>query len=294
MSIIKSFSVGDGDMFYIKHNSDNFTIIDCYLSDENKEDIVNEILSESRNKGVTRFISTHPDEDHIRGLTYLDERLGILNFYCVKNEATKDDESPDFIKYCELRDSDKAFYIKKGCKRKWMNVSDDERGSSGINILWPDTDNTDFKKALDKAKNGESPNNISPIIKYSLEDGVTALWMGDLETDFMEKIKDEVEWPEVDILFAPHHGRDSGKVPKEILDQLNPKIIIVGEAPSEHLNYYQDYNTITQNSAGDIVFECVTNKVHIYVSNDKYKVDFLDKENVSNFDKYNYIGTLNL
>lgn len=294
MSIIKSFSVGDGDMFYIKHNSDNFTIIDCYLSDENKEDIVNEILSESRNKGVTRFISTHPDEDHIRGLTYLDERLGILNFYCVKNESTKDDESPDFIKYCELRYSDKAFYIKKGCKRKWMNVSDDERGSSGINILWPDTDNTDFKEALDKAKNGESPNNISAIIKYSLEDGVTALWMGDLETDFMEKIKDEVEWPEVDILFAPHHGRESGKVPKEILDQLNPKIIIIGEAPSEHLNYYQGYNTITQNSAGDIIFECVTKKVHIYVSSDKYQVDFLDKENVSNFDKYNYIGTLNL
>ena len=28
MSIVKSFSVGDGDMFYIDHNSDNFTTID--------------------------------------------------------------------------------------------------------------------------------------------------------------------------------------------------------------------------------------------------------------------------
>ncbi|CAM4346215.1 hypothetical protein COEX109129_19890 [Corallococcus exiguus] len=33
MSIIKSFSVGNGDMFYIKHNSDNFTIIDCNLTE---------------------------------------------------------------------------------------------------------------------------------------------------------------------------------------------------------------------------------------------------------------------
>jgi hypothetical protein len=40
MSIIKSFSVGDGDMFYIKHGSSNFTIIDCCLSDENKKAIV--------------------------------------------------------------------------------------------------------------------------------------------------------------------------------------------------------------------------------------------------------------
>lgn len=44
MSIIKSFSVGNGDMFYIKHNSDNFSIIDCCLTDDNKEDIVNEII----------------------------------------------------------------------------------------------------------------------------------------------------------------------------------------------------------------------------------------------------------
>ena len=29
MSIVKSFSVGNGDMFYINHGSDNFTIIDC-------------------------------------------------------------------------------------------------------------------------------------------------------------------------------------------------------------------------------------------------------------------------
>lgn len=31
MSVIKSFSVGNGDMFYIKHDTDNFTIIDCNL-----------------------------------------------------------------------------------------------------------------------------------------------------------------------------------------------------------------------------------------------------------------------
>ena len=31
MSIVKTFAVGDGDMYYIKHNSDNFSIIDCSL-----------------------------------------------------------------------------------------------------------------------------------------------------------------------------------------------------------------------------------------------------------------------
>jgi beta-lactamase superfamily II metal-dependent hydrolase len=158
--------------------------------------------------------------------------------------------------------------------------------------LWPKTDNVHFKNELTNAKNGGSPNNISPIITYCLNNGVTAMWMGDLETDFMENIKDEVEWPEVDILFAPHHGRDSGKVPAEILGKLAPKIVVIGEAPSEYLNYYQGYNTLTQNSAGDIIFECVSNKVHIYVSNNKYKVDFLDQEDAHSFNYY--IGTLNL
>ena len=80
MSIIKSISVGNGDMFYIKHGSSNFTIIDCNMDDTNKQKITDEIISESNNKDITRFISTHPDEDHIHGLKYLDDKIGILNF----------------------------------------------------------------------------------------------------------------------------------------------------------------------------------------------------------------------
>lgn len=77
MSIIKSFSVGDGDMFYIDHNSDNFSIIDCCMDDGNKEAITQEIKDKISKKGIIRFISTHPDEDHLQGLKYLDEQIGI-------------------------------------------------------------------------------------------------------------------------------------------------------------------------------------------------------------------------
>ena len=67
MSVVKSFSVGDGDMFYIDHNSDNFTTIDCcYSDDDNKETNFEEMKQLASKKGITRFISTHPDEDHIK------------------------------------------------------------------------------------------------------------------------------------------------------------------------------------------------------------------------------------
>ncbi len=293
MSIIKSLSVGNGDMFYIKHNSDNFSIIDCCISEDNKEEILKELKSQSQYKSIKRFISTHPDDDHIRGLEYLDQKMPILNFYCVKNKATKKDETKDFKKYCSLRDhSDKAFYLENGCRRRWMNKSSDERGSSGINILWPVTSNKHYKEALQQAADGSSPNNISPIVKYSLKSGATVLWMGDLETEFMENIEESLSFDKVDILFAPHHGRDSGKVPKPWLDDLDPEIIVIGEAPSERLNYYSSYNTIKQNSAGTLLFDCVNKAVHLYVEKDSYTEDFLEDKGLRDRYGLSYIGTL--
>lgn len=44
MSLIKSLSVGNGDMFYIKHGVDSFTTIDCCMGDDNKEIIMDEII----------------------------------------------------------------------------------------------------------------------------------------------------------------------------------------------------------------------------------------------------------
>ena len=299
MSIIKSLSVGDGDMFYIKHNSSNFTVIDCCLSDDNREDIVAEINAEKKNKDISRFISTHPDEDHLQQLDYFDDRTTIINFYCVKNSATKDPETDGFKRYKTLRDGDKAFYLKKGCQRKWMNQSGEgdsgvDYGCAGINILWPDVENKDYKEALSAAENGGSPNNISCIIKYALNDGVTAIWMGDLETDFMEKIVDQVTLPKTNLLFAPHHGRKSAKIPQKWIDAMDPDIIIMGEANSNDSDYasYPDHNKIRQNSAKDITFECTGSKVHCYSSNPDYSVDFLDDEGADSFDYY--IGTLNI
>ena len=292
MSIIKSFGVGNGDMFYIDHNSDNFTIIDCCLSDDNEAAILAEIANLNATNGIVRFISTHPDDDHMRGLDKLDDKIKILNFYCVYNQAVKENETDCFTRYCELRDSKKAYYLKKGCSRKWMNVKDDERGSAGLNVLWPDLDSQHFKDALAQANEGGSPNNISPIIRYMVDGGVTALWMGDLETEYLEAIEDELALPKVDLLFAPHHGRDSAKVPVSLLEKMEPQIIIIGEAPCEYLNYYKGYNTITQNTAGDIVFDCGDAEVDVYTEC-KYTANFLSNRSRTR-KGWHYAGTLDV
>jgi hypothetical protein len=98
--------------------------------------------------------------------------------------------------------------------------------------------------------------------------------------------------PKVDVLFAPHHARASGKVPHGWLEQLDPGLIIIGEAPSEYLDYYSGYDIITQNSAGDLMFDCVEGKARIYAGSHTYVADCLEDEGLDHSHGLYYVGTL--
>lgn len=276
MSIVKSFSFPEGeirgDMYYIQHGSNNFTVIDCYLktgigANARRDEIIDEIKSMSEGR-ICRFISTHPDHDHIAGIEYLDNRWPILNFYAVENNCPHDSHDNSLSHYQWLL-ANKNCAVKRGLKRAWLNDSNNENSSSGITFQWPDLDNQDFKNALQQASKGVKINNICPIFTYSIQDGATYMWMGDLETEMQQAYYDEYKTsiPQVDILFQPHHGRKSGTIPEELLNALNPKLIIIGNAPSEHINYGDSRYTITQNTAGDIYFENDGSEVHVYTKN---------------------------
>jgi len=277
-------------MFYILHGGDSFTMIDCNLTAENSDDIIAELKDVSKKKVVRRFICTHPDEDHFKGIEKLDAQLPIANFYCVKNKAQKSDLTDSFLHYCALRDGGKAFYLEKGVKRKWLNEGGAERGSSGIQILWPDTSNENFKDALRKCDAGESFNNVSCVLRYSVNGGASFMWLGDLETEFMESIVDDIELTKTTVVFASHHGRASGKIPDSWLEKIDPQIIVIGQAPSRHLDYYTGYNIITQNRAGHITMDCVGGMLDIYVTNENYERDYLEDLGKSRFP--GYIGSL--
>lgn len=288
MPVVKSFKVKskggqDGDMFYIMHGSDNFTCIDCCLDEDRKEEIISEIKDLRAQKGIFRFISTHPDDDHICGIKDLNAAVHLDNFYCVKNCANNPQGEEDFRAYCDHRDGKGVFHIFKDCSRCWMNKSNEERKCSGINILWPDTTNKAYTEILEQVKDWNNVNNLSPIISYSIANSATFLWFGDMETNFMEQIAKEVKFDEATVLFAPHHGRKSGRVIDEWLAQIKPRIIVIGSAPCEHLDYYDECNeinhydgycTITQNRAGDIAFETDDDWLHIFVSNRNYEPTF--------------------
>ena len=281
MSIVKSFSFpkGDirGDTFYIKHGVSSFTVIDCYLlsnsnNEENnrQQEIIDEIVEQSEGR-VRRFISTHPDNDHIAGIEELFKRWSTTNFYAVDNEIPKDKSKSSLTKYLELKNNHN-FAIKRGIKRCWLNDSNDEHKSSGINFQWPILSNKKFKEALDKVSQGQNVNDICPIFTYSIDGGAKYMWMGDLETEMQQAYYDEcsANIPRVNILFQPHHGRKSASVPENLLNALDPQLIIIGNAPYEYIDYGDSRMTITQNTAGDIIFVNDDGYVHIY---SQHKID---------------------
>ena len=86
----------------------------------------------------------------------------------------------------------------------------------------------------------------------------------------MENIRDSIDLPKTTIVFASHHGRASGKIPDSWLYDLDPQIIVIGEAPARHLHYYTGYQTLTQNQTGTIKMDCEGNLVHIYLDKPLY------------------------
>lgn len=275
-----SFMQGDirGDMFFIKHNNDSFTVIDCNLADGREEEILERIAEESEGKTIKRFISTHPDNDHILGLEKLVARMNMpaSNFYAVRNAVPADKDNPSLTKYIELLNNADSAFIKAGLERDFLNQDKAKKGigSAGVDFLWPEVDNPEFLKAVETVKNGGKTNNICPIITYHINKGAKFLWMGDLETgmqkEFYKQHKGEIG--KVNVLFAPHHGRESGQVPDDFLTELNPDIVVIGNAPVDDLKssytYYGTERTITQNSSRDIMFDCHGNQVDIYTGFD--------------------------
>ena len=171
-----------------------------------------------------------------------------------------------------------------------MNQSDDDRSSAGLSVLWPDTSNLEFLDALVSCEAGLSCNNTSAVVRYALNGGASVLWLGDLETAYMESIVDEIELPKTTVVFAAHHGRKSGKIPDNWLEKLDPQIIIIGEARTRELDYYTGYEKITQNRAGDITMHLESNKVHFYTSNPAFKKPHWNDEKQTRFE--NYIGSV--
>jgi competence protein ComEC len=233
---------------------------------------------------VFRFILTHPDMDHLGGIKDLFAEFRPANFWDTAN--TKELDESSFGARKKLADDWKFYKTLRDTKTR--DDSDPKRlvyhsgdsydyfKSDGLAILAP------TPELMKKANEAEDWNDASYVILYRTLGDKKVLFCGDSEdltwAHILKTWADDVS--NVDILIAPHHGRDSGRS-YDFLNTVKPKLTIFGNASSDHLAYQPWYDRglriLTNNQAGYIILEITAAALGIYVKNEVYAHAFTRK-----------------
>lgn len=317
MAKIHFLNVDEGDCSIIQHDNGNVTMIDicCGNTLEQQPAVVSfsnesvnsikgnfnmkayptnpvEYIKRLRISSIFRYIQTHPDMDHMDGLKNLADSMPILNFWDTANikEQIFDEhgncsryKKADWDCYQRMRKSankPKSLVYYDGTVAKYF--AEDDTGvlaDDYLKILSP------TKEIIMAANAAGDWNDSSYVILYCIQ-GRKILFCGDAEmgtiTHLIEKHQADIS--NLDVLIAPHHGRDSDK-DFSFLDVMKPKLTLVGNAKCAHLAYDKWDNRglmhIQNNQGGNILIDIYNNgEMHVSCSNKRYA----DAYNVKHFD----------
>lgn len=319
MPTLHFLNVGHGDCTWIQHADGNNTVIDVcngrevitksYFSDyirelKEQEAVRGGVRGNFRQKdypvnpiaylksfGVTnifRFILTHPDMDHMDGLGDLFREFSPLNFWDTDNckEIEKFDESRysagDWEFYKSLRDGKpsegpRRLTLFSGARGVYYNQGQDGKGDgNGLFLLAP------TPELVAHANDCGDYNDCSYVLLYRV--GTKRIIIGgdshDVSWEHILKTH-RGDVTNVDLLIAPHHGRDSDRS-YEFLDVLQPKLTLFGIARSEHLGYNawssRQLDVMTNNQGNCFVVDFVNGRADIHCTNRSF-ADVYRQEN---------------
>jgi beta-lactamase superfamily II metal-dependent hydrolase len=236
--------------------------------------------------------------DHLDGIRDLYEEFSIANTWDTNNKKELDLDNfgggynkEDWTFYKNLRDG--KF---KDTKRLTYYHDNDclYWNKDNIKILTPS------KKLLDSAIESGDYNDASYAFLYTPPKAGGGRWKilfsGDTHDKSWEHIIDKYEddVSNIDVLFAPHHGRDS-KRDYSFLDTVKPRVTLFGNASSKHLAYDKyPKPKITNNQAGYVVMDIELSKITFYVKNYEYARDYKAKKGWSEPSKNNSLDAWGL
>ncbi|MCR5312110.1 MAG: hypothetical protein K6E54_00400 [Bacteroidaceae bacterium] len=307
MAKIHFLNVDEGDCSIIQHDNGKVTMIDiCCGNIVERQPSVDAFSNESANSirgnfnmkayptnpveyikrwrisSIFRYIQTHPDMDHMDGLKNLADSMPILNFWDTENTKKQSFnefgkcgryEQEDWDCYQRLRKSannPKSLIFYDGAVEKYF--AEDDNGvlsDDYLKILSP------TKELIKAAESANDWNDSSYVILYCIH-GRKILFCGDAGMETINHLleKHTADISNLDVLIAPHHGRDSDK-DFTFLDVMNPKLTLVGNAKSEHLAY-EKWNSrglkhIQNNQGGNILIDIHDNgELHVSCSNKSF------------------------
>ena len=231
-----------------------------------------------RASNLFRFISTHPDMDHLDGFNRLANEISIENFWDsgahkskpdFEGSPYKEEDWDRYVKFCEGRESgvNRISYL-AGSRFKYANRDDEGKSGDGLYILAPN------QKLVDDANETGDFNDCSYVILYKSLGG-NIIIAGDAHDRTWEYILEnhEEEIKDCKFLLAPHHGRKSNR-DYSFLDTMKPKLTLFGCAPSDHLAYsawnYRKLDYVTQNQCGNMVLQTRDGRLDVYIENEKF------------------------
>jgi beta-lactamase superfamily II metal-dependent hydrolase len=234
-------------------------------------------------KNIFRFIITHPDMDHLDGIKDLFSSINVQHTWDTANNK-QSDVNANFGGY---NPEDWTFYtnIRDG---KYTNTTRLVNYSGYENQFWTN----DNLKILCPTKELVENSNKDPkgdyhdcsyVLLYTppKKDGKQwkIVFAGDSHDNtwsfILENYKEEIK--NVDVLFAPHHGRDSNRN-YDFINVLKPKLTLFGNASAEHLAYTKYPKIrITNNQAGSVILDVTENAIVVYVKNKQFAIDFTHK-----------------
>lgn len=249
---------------------------------QQKEDPDNPIAYLRRIKvtSIFRFILTHPDMDHMGGIKDLFMEFSPPNLWDTANTkeigessfSTRRNLGEDWKFYQKLRDT--RTNTDSSPRRLVYHSGDsyDYFKQDGLKILAP------AEPLMAIANEAGDWNDASYVVLFTWH-GKKILFSGDSEDLTWEHILKT--WPKtvsnVDVLIAPHHGRDSGR-DFEFLKTVHPKLTIFGNASSDHLAYNPWHNRnlpiLTNNQAGYIILDITEDVLSVYVKNETFARNF--------------------
>ena len=310
-------NVKNGDCSVIEHGSGHVSVIDVCNAEKITQPLTEksrvlgnfqqdkhpvnpiEYLNQFASNRVFRFILTHPDMDHMDGIKDFFEHFNPINFWDTDNEKELEFEEDskyseeDWNFYKQIRDTNpqtdpKRLTLYSGGEGKYYtHNAEGERPGDSLQILAP----TD--ELIEQAKEKDDYNDASYVILYHGVGG-RILLSGDSHDNTWEHILDnwEDDVKDVDLLIAPHHGRDSD-MNFEFLDTVNPKMTFFGVAPSEDLAYdkwsSRKLEKITNKQANCMVVDCSGDNLTLYVTNESFAKAYTKENDSSTFhsDEYN-------
>ncbi len=327
MPTIHYLNVKQGDCSIIQHLSERTTVIDvCNAKKESvveapaisalrklaeagvlgnfnqKQYPVNPItyMTERGIQSVHRFILTNPDMDHMDGIKAFFEQFSPVNFWDTDNNVEKDfsDSGPydedDWGFYKSLRDTNpntnpRRLTLHSGADGPFYNRDEQSNaGGDGLYILSP------TPALVSEANECYDHNDCSYVILYKTRtyrivfggDSHDKTWTHILATHRADVMN-------IDLLIAPHHGRDSDRS-YDFLDVLKPRLTFFGNANSEHLAY-QAWNSrtlwhITNNQAGCMIVAIGDYGMALYVTHKPFAVQLNPQTTYDNEFKAYFCG----